>query len=60
MLRALRGIHLNDRDENVFDSVVLKIEYLLGWMRATAMKRTVGLGNGNWTGKQTALHLLGI
>jgi hypothetical protein len=54
VLRTLRGIHLNEPDEAVFDSVVLKIEYLLGWTRTTTMKRTVELGNGNWTGKQTA------
>jgi hypothetical protein len=54
VLRALRGIHLNDPDEDAFDSVVLKIEYLLGWMRATTIKRTVELNNGGWTGKQTA------
>jgi hypothetical protein len=54
VLRTLRGIHLNEPDEDVFDSVVLNIEYLLGWTRATTMKRTVELGNGNWTGKQTA------
>jgi hypothetical protein len=54
VLRTLRGIHLNEPDEAVFDSVVLKIEYLLGWMRATTMKRTVELGNGKWTGNQTA------
>lgn len=38
VLRILRGIHLNEPDEDVFDSVVLKIEYLLGWTRATTMK----------------------
>jgi hypothetical protein len=54
VLRTLHGIHLNEPDEDVFDSVVLKIEYLLGWMRSTTMKRTVELGNGKWTGKQTA------
>src|SRR5262249_40961354 len=54
VLRALHGIHLNEPDENVFDSVVLKIEYLLGWMRTTTVKRTIELGNGNWTGMQTA------
>ena len=54
VLRALRGIHINDPAEDVFDSVVLKIEYLLGWTRATTISRTIELGNGNWTGKQTA------
>jgi hypothetical protein len=54
VLRALRGIHLTGPDQEVFDSVVLKIEYLLGWMRAGALKRTVELGNGHWTGKQSA------
>lgn len=54
VLRVLRGIRLNEPDENVFDSMVLKIEYLLGWMHATTIRRTIELGNGNWTGKQTA------
>lgn len=54
VMRALSGIHLTEPDQEVFNSAVLKIEYLLGWMRATTLKRTVGLGNGNWTGKQSA------
>jgi hypothetical protein len=54
VLRALSGIHLGEPDQEVFDSAVLKIEYLLGWMHATTLKRTIELGNGNWTGKQSA------
>lgn len=54
VLRALQGIHLTEPDQEVFDSVVLKSEYLLGWMRAGALKRTVELDNGHWTGKQSA------
>lgn len=54
VLRALNGIHLTEPDQEVFDSAVLKIEYLLGWMRASALKRTVELSNGHWTGKQSA------
>ncbi len=54
VLRALSGIHLTEPDQEVFDSAVLKIEYLLGWMRATTLKRTIELSNGNWTGKQSA------
>ena len=55
VLRALRGIHLNGADDEVFSSAILKIEYLLGWMRSSTMKRTVELDNGHWTGKQTAM-----
>lgn len=54
VLRALSGIHLTEPDQEMFDSAVLKIEYLIGWMRATALKRTIELGNGSWTGKQSA------
>jgi ApeA N-terminal domain 1 len=54
VMRALSGIHLTEPDQEVFDSAVLKIEYLLDWMRATTFKRTIELGNGNWTGKQSA------
>jgi len=54
VLRALNGIHLAGPDQEVFDSAVLKIEYLLGWMRTSAMKRTIELDNGHWTGKQSA------
>jgi len=54
VLRAVSGIHLTEPDQEVFDSAVLKIEYLLGWMRATTLKGTIELGNGNWTGKQSA------
>lgn len=54
VLRALRGIHLTEPDQEVFNTVVLRIEYLLGWTRTTTLKRTVELGNGNWTGKQSA------
>jgi hypothetical protein len=52
--RALSGIHLTEPDQEVFGSAVLKIEYMLGWMRTTTLKRTIELGNGNWTGKQSA------
>jgi|ERR1039457_806304 hypothetical protein len=54
VLRALRGIHLTGPHEEVFDSVVLKIEYLLGWMRATSMRAEAELSGYKWTGKQTA------
>jgi ApeA N-terminal domain 1 len=54
VLRALRGIHLTGPHEEVFDSVVLKIEYLLGWMHATTMKAEAELSGYKWTGKQTA------
>jgi hypothetical protein len=54
VMRALRGIHLTEPDQEVFDSVELKVEYLLGWTRTSTLKGTAELANGNWTGKQSA------
>jgi hypothetical protein len=55
VLCALRGIHLGDPDEEVFESAKLKIEYLLGWMHATTTKiRVTYTQDYRWTGKQTA------
>ncbi|HEY2261281.1 MAG TPA: HEPN domain-containing protein [Streptosporangiaceae bacterium] len=54
VMRALRGIHLRDPDEEVFESAVLRIEYLLGWMHASTIKAAVELQDYGWTGKQTA------
>ncbi len=52
--RALRGIHLDAPDEKVFDSAVLNVEYLLGWMHATTIEAKAELNEWKWTGKQTA------
>lgn len=54
VLRALRGVHLHDPDEEVFDSAVFNVEYLLGWAHASTIKATVELQDYRWTGKQTA------
>jgi hypothetical protein len=54
VMRALRGIHLTEPDQEVFDSVEIQIEYLLGWTRTTTLKGAVELANGNWAGKQSA------
>lgn len=52
-LRVLRGIHLTDPDEAVFDSATLMVEYLLGWTRKTTMNASVELNEWKWTGNQT-------
>jgi hypothetical protein len=52
-LRVLRGIHLTDPDEAVFDSATLAVEYLLGWTRKTTLNATVELNEWKWTGHQT-------
>jgi hypothetical protein len=53
--RGLRGIHLTAPDEEVFDSAVLNVEYLLGWMQKTTFDDVrVELNEWKWTGHQTA------
>lgn len=54
VLRVLRGIHLADPDEAVFESDTLTIEYLLGWTRQTVLNAAVQLNERKWTGNQTA------
>lgn len=54
VLRVLKGIHLTDPDEAVFESATLTVEYLLGWTRATVLNATVELNEWKWTGNQTA------
>lgn len=52
--RALRGIHLSDPDEKVFDSAQLTVEYLLGWTHSTTLEASAELNGWKWTGNQTA------
>jgi hypothetical protein len=52
--RALRGIHLDSRDEKIFNSATLHIEYLLGWTNLTTLEAKIELDKWKWTGNQTA------
>jgi hypothetical protein len=52
--RALRGIHLTDPAEKIFDSAVVTLEYLLGWTHKTSLEATVELDDWRWNGRQTA------
>jgi hypothetical protein len=52
--RALRGIHLSNPDEEVFDSADLTVEYLLGWTHSTTLEASAELNGWKWTGNQTA------
>lgn len=52
--RGLRGIHLSDPDQEVFKSVTVSLEYLLGWLRQTTLEAKIELNDWTWTGNQSA------
>ena len=53
-LCGLRGIHAASAAERIFDSAMVRLEYLLGWTAQTTMKASVTRKEGRWTGEQTA------
>lgn len=54
-LRALRGIHLKEPNEPIFDSATFEVEYMLGWSTQSTMSATVQYhGGARWSGHQTA------
>lgn len=55
VLRALRGVHLADPAEPIFESLAVTIEYLLGWMGPSSFSITLEHERGvGWAGKQSA------
>lgn len=55
VLRALRGVHLEDPVEPIFESMTVTIEYLLGWMGPSSYSITLEQEQGApWAGKQSA------
>jgi hypothetical protein len=52
--RGLRGIHLEDIEQEAFKSVTVSLEYLLGWLRQSTLEAKIEFNDRKWTGSQSA------